>query len=139
MPIGAIVTELRYVNNLSTTGKFFIVAGTYGRGIYVRELNDQPITNVKDHNITADFSLSQNYPNPFNPVTTIRFSLPKKDNVEIKVYDIEGREITTLLNNTMSTGAHEVKFDGSHLASGVYVYRIRTSHFTESKKMILLK
>ena len=140
MPYATIITELRYVNEINTTGKLYLVAGTYGRGIYVRELNDGSITDVKkDQNIPAEYSLTQNYPNPFNPSTLISFSLPVRDKVNIKVYDIQGREVTTLVNSTLDAGSHAVQFSGKGLASGVYIYRIQTSRFSQSKKMTLLK
>ncbi len=139
MPDATIITELRYVDEINTTGKFYIVAGSYGRGIYVRELNDGTINNVIEETAPEDYSLTQNYPNPFNPVTSIRFSLPKRDNVELKVYDIRGREVATLINETLNSGSHEISFNAQNLASGVYIYRIKTSAFTQSRKMTLLK
>lgn len=139
MPFGTIITELRYVDDISNTGKFYIVAGSYGRGIYVRELNDGTINDVKEVTAPAGYSLTQNYPNPFNPATSIRFSLPKRDNVELKVYDIQGREVASLVNGTMDAGDHDITFNARNLASGVYIYRIKTSGFTQSKKMTLIK
>ena len=139
MPEGVIITELRYVDETNTTGKFYVVAGSYGRGIYVRELNDGTINDVKEESSPADYSLTQNYPNPFNPATSIRFTLAKRDNVELKVYDIQGEEVATLINGSMNSGSHEVSFNAGNLASGVYIYRIKTSSFTQSRKMTVLK
>jgi photosystem II stability/assembly factor-like uncharacterized protein len=139
MPDGSIVTELRYVNELSSTGKLYIVAGTYGRGIYVRELNDGSINSVEDERIPVNYDLAQNYPNPFNPSTSISFSLPQNDNVELKVFNIQGEEVATLINRNLEAGKHEVKFVANNLASGIYIYKIKTSRFTLSKKMTLLK
>jgi hypothetical protein len=86
------------------------------------------------------FELSQNYPNPFNPVTKIKFSLPTDSRVTLKVYDISGREIKTLVNNEYKTADyHTVEFNASNLASGVYFYRIVTDKFTQAKKMVVIK
>jgi hypothetical protein len=95
--------------------------------------------NNSNNEIPADFSLEQNYPNPFNPSTTIRFSLPLEDNVSLKVYDMLGKEVAVLNDNIMKAGNYEIKFDASELPSGTYFYRIKTSKFTDVKKMILVK
>ena len=85
------------------------------------------------------YNLSQNYPNPFNPSTTINFSLPKGSNVVLKIYDVLGREVATLLNGEKPAGNYEVNFDASKLASGLYVYTINAGEFTSTKKMMLMK
>ncbi len=91
-------------------------------------------------NFPVDFQLYQNYPNPFNPSTTISFSLKVSTTVTLKVYDMLGIEIKTLLENTpVSAGIHTVRFDARDLHSGVYIYKIITPEFTSSKKMILIK
>jgi hypothetical protein len=88
----------------------------------------------------SDFNLYQNYPNPFNPSTSIEFFLPKQSLVNLKVYDIVGKEIATLVNNeTRKEGLHQVNFDGSNLSSGIYYYKINTGEFTDIKKMMLVK
>ena len=97
--------------------------------------------------IPKEFSLSQNYPNPFNPSTKIKFSIPsvtlrqaKSDNwVTLKVYDILGREIATLVDEEKPAGNYEIIFDGKDLPSGMYVYKLTSGNYTESKKMLLLK
>ncbi|HMU44051.1 MAG TPA: exo-alpha-sialidase [Ignavibacteriaceae bacterium] len=85
------------------------------------------------------FALEQNYPNPFNPSTVISYSLPQKELVTIKVIDILGREVATLVNEIKPAGKFEVEFDASSLASGVYVYQIKAGAFATSKKMLLTK
>jgi hypothetical protein len=92
-----------------------------------------------DKNLPTEYSLLQNYPNPFNPSTTISYSLPKASNVSLKVYDIIGNEVATLVNEFKAPGNYQIKFDASRLSSGVYFYRIQTEYFTSSKKLILLK
>jgi uncharacterized delta-60 repeat protein len=85
------------------------------------------------------YKLFQNYPNPFNPVTHIRYSIPKASFVIIKLYDILGREISTLISKEENAGSYELKLDGSNLSSGVYFYRMSAGNFSESKKLIILK
>jgi hypothetical protein len=91
------------------------------------------------NNSPYDFALHQNYPNPFNPVTTIGFSLPHSALVSLKVYDILGRHVATLAEKQMPSGIHNIKFDGSSLASGVYLYRLTAGEFVQTRKLILLK
>ncbi|MCF8241065.1 MAG: T9SS type A sorting domain-containing protein [Melioribacteraceae bacterium] len=86
-----------------------------------------------------EYALSQNYPNPFNPTTNIMYQLPKEGRVVIKLYDILGREIQTLVNKHQPQGRYEFTFDGGKLSSGVYIYRITSGEFTASKKFILMK
>jgi len=85
------------------------------------------------------FSLRQNYPNPFNPSTRIAYELPKAGHVSLKVFDLLGREIATLVNEIQPVGSHSVTFNGSALASGIYFYRLQAGDFATTKKMVLLK
>ena len=85
------------------------------------------------------FSLNQNYPNPFNPTTTIAYSLPKASDVTVKVYDILGNEVKTLVSGFKNAGNYNVNFDASGLSSGVYYYKIQADGFTDVKKLTLLK
>ncbi|MBZ0202269.1 MAG: T9SS type A sorting domain-containing protein, partial [Ignavibacteria bacterium] len=93
----------------------------------------------KESNIPLEFSLSQNYPNPFNPVTTIKYALPNDVKVIVRIYDILGREVKTLVNDFQKAGYYDAKFDGSNYASGVYFYRMEAGEFVQSKKMVLIK
>ena len=86
-----------------------------------------------------DFRLSQNYPNPFNPTTTIEYQLPKSSFVTIKVYDALGKEVVTLVNEEKPAGIHEVNFEPKDLTSGLYLYKISSGSFEQTRKMILLK
>jgi len=87
----------------------------------------------------SSFSLSQNIPNPFNPITNIKFSIINSGDVKFVVYDIQGREIQTLVNERLQPGSYEVTFDGSQLSSGVYFYKLISGNYTFTKKMVLLK
>lgn len=85
------------------------------------------------------FELSQNYPNPFNPNTTIRYSVADEVPVSIKVYDVMGKEVTTVTEGNRSAGVYEVEFDAGSLASGLYFYTLKAGSFTETKKLVLMK
>jgi hypothetical protein len=98
-----------------------------------------PILNVENENLTFDYELVQNYPNPFNPTTRIRYQIPKPSFVTIKVFDVLGNEIKTLIKEEKIAGSYEIEFDGSALTSGIYYYRITSAEFLQTKKMILLK
>ncbi len=89
--------------------------------------------------VAGEFRLSQNYPNPFNPTTQIRFELPHETDLSLIVYDLLGRRVATLAEGIYSSGQHTVHFDASHLASGVYLYRIESAPFTQTQKMTLIK
>jgi hypothetical protein len=98
-------------------------------------------TGVETENIPTQFVLYQNYPNPFNPTTRIRFSIPKAEKVDLRIYDILGQQITILVNGIKNAGTHEIIFNSSDygLASGVYIYHITAGDYKLSKKMLLLK
>ncbi len=89
--------------------------------------------------IPDEFTLSQNYPNPFNPSTKIKFNIPQQSRVELKVYNVLGKEVMTLINDVKSAGGYEVEFDASSLASGTYFYKIQAGQFIDVKRMILIK
>lgn len=97
-------------------------------------------TGVNDQSdVPTEFNLNQNYPNPFNPTTTISYSLPTNGFVTLKVYDILGKEVVTLVNEEKTEGNYSVDFDGSKLASGTYLCRIVSGAFIQTKKMVLMK
>lgn len=89
--------------------------------------------------LPVNFALFQNYPNPFNPVTTIKYQIPVAQKVELKIYDVLGREVKELFNDFAPAGTITIEFNASDLASGVYVYRLKSENFSDSKKLILLK
>lgn len=99
-------------------------------------------TDVKSNpkaRIPSEFKLSQNYPNPFNPTTTIEFQLSSAGKVQLQVYDMLGKEVASLMNKELAAGIHQVKFDASSLASGIYFYKVTSKEFTATKKMIIMK
>jgi len=100
----------------------------------VTEVND-----LKNQNIPRGFILNQNYPNPFNPSTTIQFSVPNSEIVQLKVFDILGRVVKTLVNGYRNAGKYNIEFNASELTIGIYFYQLKTSSFISTKKMILLK
>ena len=92
-----------------------------------------------NQNIPDNYSLKQNFPNPFNPSTTIRYSVPKAGFITIKVYNILGELVSTLINEYRQAGDYEIKFNGSNLSSGIYFYRMQAGNFVEVKKLVLVK
>ena len=108
---------------------------------------DTVLVNVKNTNnrMPREFTLYQNYPNPFNPATKIRFDIKKSESrsqnseVTLKIFDIMGKEVATLVNERLQAGTYETTFDGSGLNSGVYFYRLTTDGYSETKRMLLIK
>lgn len=96
-------------------------------------------TTVEVNEISADYGLSQNYPNPFNPITRIKYAVPKTGFVSIKVFDMLGKEIITLVSEQKPAGNYEFEFNAAHLSSGVYVYKMQAESFISTKKFILIK
>jgi hypothetical protein len=116
-----------------------VFAGTSGDGIWTR-----PISEIKNiSGVTIDlpsvFSLSQNYPNPFNPSTTINYSLSKAGNVKITLYNSLGSKVSDIVNEYKFAGNYSVKFNGSNLPSGMYLYKLESGNYAAAKKLILLK
>lgn len=119
---GSVVADGIYIDNIKLTGYSNPPTG-------ITEINEFP----------EQYSLSQNFPNPFNPNTLINYSLPGSGNVLLKVYDIMGREVMTLVNEMQNAGNYSVNFNGSGLSSGMYYYKIISGNFSDTKKMILVK
>ncbi len=113
-------------------------------GIYVDDINiivyEEAPTSMEDLVLNVvDYKLEQNYPNPFNPSTKISYRIPETGLVSLKVYDVLGKEIASLVNEEKDAGIYDVNFNAANLPSGIYFYTIKTSKFTDTKKMILLK
>lgn len=146
----------------SVTGTNYRLAGTVGQPFvgtvtgdnhvnyigFWYEVSDlvTSVEQVKTDLIPKDFRLQQNYPNPFNPTTTIEFSVAKESELTLKIYDILGREVTTLLHDALQPGEYKVSFEAGKLPSGIYFYHIEAQTgdsskpvFVETKKLTLLK
>jgi ligand-binding sensor domain-containing protein len=124
------------VQSLAVDNVGYLWMGTRTSGVF-RTTYSTPVAEEK--NTQLNFSLSQNYPNPFNPTTTIRFEVPVSGFVSLKIFDLLGREVTTLLDEKKDVGSYEVTLDGRNLSSGVYFYRLQSGEFVQTKKLIFQK
>jgi Secretion system C-terminal sorting domain len=99
------------------------------------------LTSVASHsqNLPTHFTLEQNYPNPFNPSTVIKFSIPTNGHVSLKIFDVLGQEVATLIEGKFSKGEYTVPWNGYNVSSGVYFYRLQSNNYSETKKLLLLK
>jgi hypothetical protein len=131
------------------SGNFIVTAHDTSSGIkgYANIIIEKIVSVENELSLPSNYSLFQNYPNPFNPITTIKYSIPTVSSslsrteqlVTLKVYDILGKEVALLVNEKQSAGNYEVRFDGSKLASGVYLYKLQCGEFTSVKKLLLMK
>jgi hypothetical protein len=121
------------------TGGANLLAGTFFLGVWRRPVSE--VTDVRpiSSSIPDGFSLSQNYPNPFNPSTNIKYQTPNTNHVTLKVFDILGCEVATLVNEVRQPGTYTVQWDASGHASGMYFYQLRTGSFVDVKKCLVLK
>ncbi len=134
-------------DNESSTGVNHSIVDMPNEATYVEapcvwaDMSPCPIVGVEkeNDNLPVTYSLGQNYPNPFNPSTTINFSIPKAGLVTLKVYDLLGQEIATLVNEDLATGNYNVNFNASNLTSGIYFYTVTSNNFVATKKMMLVK
>jgi len=131
-----------FTNNYASS---IVVCGTNlfaasGSNVWRRPLSEM-ITSVASHpvNLLTHFSLSQNYPNPFNPTTMISFFLPIRSFTSLKVFDILGREVSTLVSGELMAGPHTQQWNAEHMSSGLYFYRLQAGSFSATKKLLLLK
>jgi len=125
-------------SRLNIVGDTAFLADWTNLGVY----NFLPSTGVVDRLGSAlpnEFTLKQNYPNPFNPTTTIEYTIPKTSKVDLKLFDVTGREVGTLVNFNQNPGTYRVTVDAGKFASGVYFYRLNAGGFTQVKKMSVLK
>ena len=151
LPFGdTIITENafweRYILLVSGIGEYYEQSAEEGPirillGCIINGDTLGTITSGIDDNefIVSGFNLHQNYPNPFNPSTVINYQIPENGLVTLRIYDILGREVRTLVNEQQTTGWYEVNFNASDLATGVYIYKLQVNYFVSSKKMMMIK
>lgn len=127
------LNEIWFINKDSgfIAGDSGLLLVTYNGGV-------TSLTQNYEH-IPDKYSLHQNYPNPFNPTTKIKFAIPRRSDVRLRVFDQLGREVRTLVNGELTAGRYEYEFDGSGLASGVYFYRLEAGEYVETRRMVILK
>ena len=138
------IEEVDQIISMLFDGEFILI-GLDGPGIYKIAVSELGITTSVEQTeeLAYNYELSQNYPNPFNPSTTIRFSIPESGFVTLKIYDMLGKEVASLVNEELPTGTYNAVFDASssskNLSSGVYLYRLKANNFVQTKKLTLIK
>jgi hypothetical protein len=142
--------SISFINGTGTTTEtqsYSFVDNNLSSGTYLYRLKQIDFDGTFEYSnevevvvaVPDKFELSQNYPNPFNPTTKIKYQIPTNNPVSLKIYDVLGNVVTSLVDEVQSLGIYEVTFDASFLSSGTYFYTIRTGSFVETKKMLLLK
>ncbi len=145
---GDSLSDAGYVVQETTDGGYIITGQTEPDSapgnvdVYLIKMTE-PVTGIGESGRVSlfpkKFSLAQNFPNPFNPMTAIKYQIPELSNVTLKVYDVLGSEVATLVNEEKPVGSYEVEFNASNLPSGIYFYRLQAGSFVETKKMVLMK
>ncbi|MCC6864705.1 MAG: T9SS type A sorting domain-containing protein [Ignavibacteria bacterium] len=132
---------LRFSNQISSETSRSLIYSADGVIDLISDIESRPgqLPKVEDYLVPKNYELLQNYPNPFNPSTTIEYSIPKDAIVTMKIYDILGKEVATLVNEQKSAGTYIVNWNASGFSSGIYFYRINAGEFTATKKMYLVK
>jgi hypothetical protein len=143
-PDNYVYALLSYASDVYAGGEFSAIAGTTSSHASLARLTGSgaSVTGVggsSGPSVPGTFALNQNYPNPFNPSTVISFQIPSASRVTLKVYDLLGREISTLIDGVQTPGSHAVTFNAAKYASGVYFYRLQAGSFTAVKKLVLIK
>ena len=136
-------TDMNFVYNESNFYRVFAVDHAGNSSDY-SEVVEVAILLIDEDVLPEDFALHQNYPNPFNPTTQIKYDLPEEQHVSIAIYDVMGRKIRSLMNNSQAAGYHSIHWDaknemGEGVAAGMYIYTIQAGEFRATKKMVLLK
>ncbi len=112
---------------------------TAGSEIIIRNQEVKMLKITKQQSLPTTYNLEQNYPNPFNPSTTIKFSLPEATNVTLRIYNTLGQKVDELVNTNLEAGWYNYQWDADNVATGIYIYELRTDKFISVKKMILMK
>jgi plastocyanin len=146
IPSGAAIWDAPIAAATPTFSYAITTAGTYNYQCTFHSLFGMtgsfvasPVGIQQTSEVVNTYKLSQNYPNPFNPSTIIKFSIPKSNFVTLKIYDMSGKEIETLVNSQMSQGSYNYTLNASDLSSGIYFYKIIAGDFSEIKRMVLIK
>ncbi|MFH1042242.1 MAG: T9SS type A sorting domain-containing protein [bacterium] len=136
----ALPYEVSVINDLSVINSELYLCCPIGlMKIPINQITFTLIENEQENKIICKYTLNQNYPNPFNPSTTFSFSLPEKEFVTLKIYDVLGKEITTLVNEELNAGSYKNDWNATNLSSGIYFYRLQAGKFSETKKLMLVK
>lgn len=137
MPEANIVTEMGAIDRRNVDGTYYVLAATYGRGIWSREISgdDPAAVGIAGWKTPDGYSL-MNYPNPFRGNTTIAFSVPRPEAVDLRVYDVTGRTVATLFKGPAAAGPHSVAFQGAGLPAGTYFYELKAGDITKKGKMV---
>ena len=143
-PNGYRSVGIAYIPTSVTTDSVSTLTLTYSDGAAVKQtvitLKAQSIiSSVLRSVLPGTFQLAQNFPNPFNPSTMISYQLPAASHIALKVFDMLGNEVATLVNETKEAGSYSATFDGSKLSSGIYFYTLQAGNFTATKKLSLIK
>jgi hypothetical protein len=136
-PVNSGLTNLA-VRSLAINSDGYIFAGTEGSGVF-RSVKTTTFVGEISGTAPATYSLYQNYPNPFNPSTTIEFSIPRNAHVMLRVYDVLGEQVTTLVSDNLSAGRHRVEWNATGFPSGVYFYRLQAGEVMQTRKLLLVK
>jgi photosystem II stability/assembly factor-like uncharacterized protein len=138
LPEAAIVTEMSFIDQRAENGHYWIIAGTYGRSIWKRDIAGDDPTSAEDV-LPSRYELRQNAPNPVVDRTTIEFSLGNAEPVILGVFDVAGRQVAELVSGERTAGVHRVDFDASGLPNGVYLYKLTSSRGVETKKLTVYR
>ncbi len=136
---GYIPTLVEYYNPGNDVGVVWVGQDGANRKVYYDRYAAVTRISNNENVVPEEYSLGQNYPNPFNPETKIEFAIPKNGMVSIRLYDITGREVSTILNREMSKGSYTVDFNASSISTGVYFYKLVSGSFSAAKKMMVIK
>ena len=126
------------VNALAISSTYLFVGMSNG-GVWRRSLSEMTAVQTNSMSVPTSFNLSQNYPNPFNPTTSIQFTIPTRTNVSLKVFDVLGREVATIVAEDLNAGTYSRQWNGGVLATGIYLYRLQAGAYTATKRLVLLR
>jgi hypothetical protein len=143
---GGLFDDLSFYGQQTSDSGYIATGSTYSYGngqsdFYVIRLDSDGSTSVENtvYSKPDKFMLIQNYPNPFNPTTTINYSIPERSYVSLKIYDVLGNEVVTLVSEEKPAGSYEIEFNANGMPSGIYLYQLKAGSYSVTKKMLLIK